>query len=312
MSTWKSRASTASVTGACVFALVAGAGAVFAGDWWGQHHGPVVVQFINGPAGDTQAKQTHAGRVHVRRSPALTKSTVRAGPESDVNKPYPQASQVSPAPLRATERAAPGMATCGSRMAENGLTMVQTGASAPVRTLCTSSPAAPSAPAPSAPAPSAPAPSAPAPSAPAPSAPAPSAPAPSAPAPSAPAPSAPAPSAPAPSAPAPSAPAPSAPAPSAPAPSAPAPSAPAPSAPAPSAPAPSAPAPSAPAPSVRAVSSRAVSSRAVARVSPRRRVPRRRTRRQAQYCRAGERRAWGPASKTAEPTGPVSAAGKRR
>jgi hypothetical protein len=77
MGTWKSRASTASVTGACVFALVTGAGAVFAGDWWGQHHGPVVVQFINGPAGDTQAKQTHAGRVRARRSPALTKSPSR-------------------------------------------------------------------------------------------------------------------------------------------------------------------------------------------------------------------------------------------
>ena len=196
MGTWKTRASAASVTGACVFALVTGAGAVFAGDWWGQHHGPVVVQFINGPAGDAQAKQSHAGRVHARRSPALTKSTVPAGPESDVNKPYPQTSQVSPAPLRATARAAPRMAPCGSTMAETGPTMVQTGASAPVRTVCTSSPAAPSSPAPSSPAPSSPAPSSPAPSSPPPSSSAPSSSAPSSSAPSSPAPSSPAPSVP--------------------------------------------------------------------------------------------------------------------
>ena len=120
MGTWKTRASAVSVAGACVFALVTGAGAVFAGDWWGQHHGPVVVQFINGPAGDSQAKQSHAGRVHARRSRTLTKSTVPAEPESDVNKPYPQTSQVSPAPLRATSRAAPTMAPCGSTMAETG------------------------------------------------------------------------------------------------------------------------------------------------------------------------------------------------
>jgi len=164
MGTWKTRASAVSVTGACVFALVTGAGAVFAGDWWGQHHGPVVVQFINGPAGDSQAKQSHAGRVHARRSRGLTKSPVPAEPESDVNKPYPQTSQVSPAPLRATSRAAPTMAPCGSTMAETGPTMVQTGASAPVRTVCTSSPAARSSPAPSSPAPSSPAPSSPAPS----------------------------------------------------------------------------------------------------------------------------------------------------
>src|SRR5208283_5988233 len=139
MGTWKTRASAASVTGACVFALVAGAGAVFAGDWWGQHHGPVVVQFINGPAGDAQAKKSHADQVPARRSPALKKSTVPTGPESDVNKPYPQTSQVYPAPPRATARAAPRMAPCGSTMAETGPTMVQIGASAAVRTVCTSS-----------------------------------------------------------------------------------------------------------------------------------------------------------------------------
>jgi hypothetical protein len=175
MGNWKARASAASVIGACVFALLTGAGAVFAGDWWGQHHGPVVVQFINGPAGDAKAKQSDAGRVHARRSPALDKSTVpAAGPENDVNKPYPQTSQVSPAPLRATARAAPRMAPCGSTMAETGPTMVQAGASAPVRTVCTSSPAAPSSAPPSSAPPSSAPPSSPPPSSPPPSSPEPS------------------------------------------------------------------------------------------------------------------------------------------
>ncbi len=194
MGTWKTRASAASVTGACVFALVAGAGAVFAGDWWGQHHGPVVVQFINGPAGDAQAKKSHADQVPARRSPALKKSTVPAGPESDVNKPYPQTSQVYPAPPRATAQAAPRMAPCGSTMAETGPAMVQIGASAPVRTVCTGSPAAPSSPAPSSPALSSPALSSPALSSPAPSSPTPSSPTPGSSTPPSPEPSYPAPS----------------------------------------------------------------------------------------------------------------------
>ena len=194
MGTWKTRASAASVTGACVFAVVAGAGAVFAGDWWGQHHGPVVVQFINGPAGDSQAKQSHAGPVRARRSPALTKSAVPAEPESDVNKPNPQTSQVSPPPPRATARAAPTMAPCDS-------TMVQT-APAAVRIVCTSSPAAPSTPPPSTPPPSTPATSTPATSTPATSSPATSTPATSSPATSTPATSSPATSTPATSSPA--------------------------------------------------------------------------------------------------------------
>ena len=45
------RASAASITGACVFAVVTGAGAVFVGDWWGSsHHSTVVTQFVTAPA----------------------------------------------------------------------------------------------------------------------------------------------------------------------------------------------------------------------------------------------------------------------
>jgi hypothetical protein len=51
MGSWHIRASAASITGACVFAVVTGAGAVFVGDWWGSsHHSTVVTQFVTAPA----------------------------------------------------------------------------------------------------------------------------------------------------------------------------------------------------------------------------------------------------------------------
>jgi hypothetical protein len=51
MGSWHVRASAASITGACVFAVVTGAGAVFVGDWWGSsHHRTVVTQFVTAPA----------------------------------------------------------------------------------------------------------------------------------------------------------------------------------------------------------------------------------------------------------------------
>ena len=57
------RASTAAVMGACVFAVSSGAGAVFVGDWWGQHHGPVVIQFVSGPGSTSRAATSHAAAV---------------------------------------------------------------------------------------------------------------------------------------------------------------------------------------------------------------------------------------------------------
>jgi hypothetical protein len=51
MGSWHVRASAASITGACVFAVVTGAGAVFVGDWWGSnHHSTVITQFVTAPA----------------------------------------------------------------------------------------------------------------------------------------------------------------------------------------------------------------------------------------------------------------------
>ncbi len=63
MSTWKTRAAAASVMGACVFAVASGAGAVFVGDWWGQHHSPVVIQYVDGPGGTSLAPTSQAASV---------------------------------------------------------------------------------------------------------------------------------------------------------------------------------------------------------------------------------------------------------
>jgi hypothetical protein len=50
MGSWRTRASAASVAGAFVFAAVAGAGSMLVGNWWGQHHGPVVTEYVTTPA----------------------------------------------------------------------------------------------------------------------------------------------------------------------------------------------------------------------------------------------------------------------
>ena len=64
MGSWHVRASAASITGACVFAVVTGAGAVFVGDWWGSsHHSTVVTQFVTAPA-----SPAHGGHRAVARS----------------------------------------------------------------------------------------------------------------------------------------------------------------------------------------------------------------------------------------------------
>jgi hypothetical protein len=64
----------ASLTGACVFAVVTGAGAVFVGDWWGQHHGPVVTVFVTAPASVAQP-----GHTIVASSPQAASSHRRTG-----------------------------------------------------------------------------------------------------------------------------------------------------------------------------------------------------------------------------------------
>ena len=63
MGSWHVRASAASITGACVFAVVTGAGAVFVGDWWGStHHSTVVTQFVTAPASPAHSRPPTAAR----------------------------------------------------------------------------------------------------------------------------------------------------------------------------------------------------------------------------------------------------------
>ena len=63
MGSWHVRASAASITGACVFAVVTGAGAVFVGDWWGStHHSTVVTQFVTAAASPAHSRPPTAAR----------------------------------------------------------------------------------------------------------------------------------------------------------------------------------------------------------------------------------------------------------
>jgi hypothetical protein len=105
VSTWRARASAASVAGACVFATATGAGAVFVGDWWGQHHGPVVVEYANGPTDGSRVGTSPgtAGRVaaRTRTSPGTT-TAAPAQPDSDISK-------LSPRIKRGTRRALQGV-----------------------------------------------------------------------------------------------------------------------------------------------------------------------------------------------------------
>jgi hypothetical protein len=69
MGSWRARASVASLAGACLFAVTTGAGAVFVGNWWGQHHGSVVTVYVTAtasPPSTTHAVATHPGSTHRR------------------------------------------------------------------------------------------------------------------------------------------------------------------------------------------------------------------------------------------------------
>ena len=103
MSTWKTRASAASIMGACVFAVASGAGAVFVGDWWGQHHSPVVIQYVDGPADTSQAATSHAASVQkvdaqTDAPPGQAPVTYPAEPNSAISRadPATQTSRVTP------------------------------------------------------------------------------------------------------------------------------------------------------------------------------------------------------------------------
>jgi len=101
MSTWKTRASAASIMGACVFAVASGAGAVFVGNWWGQHHSPVVIQYVDGPAGTSRAATSHAASVQkvdaeTDAPPGQAPAAYPAQPDSAIS-PADPATWTSPA-----------------------------------------------------------------------------------------------------------------------------------------------------------------------------------------------------------------------
>ena len=103
MSTWKTRASAASIMGACVFAVASGAGAVFVGDWWGQHHSPVVIQYVDGPVRTSGAATSHAASV--QKVDAQTDAPPTQAPAAYPAEPDSAISQADPATR--TSRATP-------------------------------------------------------------------------------------------------------------------------------------------------------------------------------------------------------------
>jgi hypothetical protein len=90
MGSWHVRASAASITGACVFAVVTGAGAVFVGDWWGSsHHSTVVTQFVTAPASPAHgshpavARPVHPAVAGHHTSGGTTRSQAQADAQAD-------------------------------------------------------------------------------------------------------------------------------------------------------------------------------------------------------------------------------------
>lgn len=97
MGSWRARASVASLAGACLFAVTTGAGAVFVGDWWGQHHGSVVTVYVTttaSPPGTRHAAvAAHPGSGHLR---ART-SASEAAHDADADAGSAQVARVTPA-----------------------------------------------------------------------------------------------------------------------------------------------------------------------------------------------------------------------
>jgi hypothetical protein len=115
MGSWQVRASAASITGACVFAVVTGAGAVFVGDWWGSsHHSTVVTQFVTAPA-----SPAHGSHPAVTRSapPAQTGHHTSGGPTRTQVQADAQTAQVArstpAAPAHPAHHTAPGPGSDG-------------------------------------------------------------------------------------------------------------------------------------------------------------------------------------------------------
>jgi hypothetical protein len=117
MGSWHVRASAASITGACVFAVATGAGAVFVGDWWGSsHHSTVITQFVTAPASRAHGshpavtRSTHPARAARHTSGGTTRTQVQA--QADVK--TAQVARSTPAhPAHPAHPAAPGSASDG-------------------------------------------------------------------------------------------------------------------------------------------------------------------------------------------------------
>jgi hypothetical protein len=117
MGSWRTRASAASVAGAFVFAAVAGAGAIFVGDWWGSHHAPVVTEFVTTPASPVTGSQSaiarsarpaatvHRGSAPARGQAQADAKTARVAGTSPAVPAHPPAGPAAPA------QAGPGPAT---------------------------------------------------------------------------------------------------------------------------------------------------------------------------------------------------------
>ena len=89
MGSWRARASVASITGACLFAVTTGAGAVFVGDWWGQNHGSVVTVYVtttaSAPGTRPPAVAVHPGRGHSRARASASEAAHDAADAADAD-----------------------------------------------------------------------------------------------------------------------------------------------------------------------------------------------------------------------------------
>jgi len=121
MGSWHTRASAASITGACVFAVVTGAGAVFLGDWYGSsHHSTVVTEFVTTPASARPGGQSAVARP---APPVATGRHARRPAGSEVQadaRTARVARSVPPAPGRHAKKAAAPAASGNGPGDDNG------------------------------------------------------------------------------------------------------------------------------------------------------------------------------------------------
>jgi hypothetical protein len=84
----------ASLAGACLFAVTTGAGAVFVGDWWGQHHGSVTTVYVTTTASAPGTSHAAVAAHPKARHPRPRASASEVADEAD-GWPDPGAAQVA-------------------------------------------------------------------------------------------------------------------------------------------------------------------------------------------------------------------------